>query len=153
MPELTPEELKKLIHHNLRELPLRRAPRSLEDRVMAAIAAQQARPWWQQAYGVWPQPAKVAFLILSAALAALVIYCGMEAINGFGRTAVARPLDESIGWLANLRASGSALVSLARHALSGVDARWLYLAGGVMAAAYASLLGVGAAAYRTLWSR
>lgn len=45
MSNLSPQDLEKLIHQTLRALPDRKAPRSLEHRVLAAIAARQALPW------------------------------------------------------------------------------------------------------------
>ena len=48
MPRQNPDNLEQLIDRTLRELPLRRAPRTLETRVLAAIAARQALPWWKR---------------------------------------------------------------------------------------------------------
>jgi hypothetical protein len=52
--KLSPEQLEKLIHSNLRALPDRRAPRSLESRVHAAIETRAALPWWKQSFAQWP---------------------------------------------------------------------------------------------------
>jgi hypothetical protein len=58
--------LEAFIDGHLRQLPPLRAPSTLAPRVLAAIQARAARPWWRQAWWDWPLSAK-------AALAALVL--------------------------------------------------------------------------------
>lgn len=48
MARLTPEQLEQKIHAVLREQPTRRAPMSLEARVLGEIAWRQALPWWNR---------------------------------------------------------------------------------------------------------
>lgn len=53
------------LHAELTKLPNRRAPATLVPRVLAALEARGARPWWQQPWMAWPrwcQAASAAFV-------------------------------------------------------------------------------------------
>ncbi len=63
------DELEQWAGRELAALPLRKAPPSLADRVMTAIAAQTSLPWWRQAWFAWPRTAQMT----SAVLAGIVI--------------------------------------------------------------------------------
>ena len=55
-------DLENFIHQTLRSLPDRPAPRSLESRVLAAIEARAALPWWKQSFAQWPVAARFVWL-------------------------------------------------------------------------------------------
>lgn len=139
-----------LLHRALRELPDVPAPRTLEDRVFAEIAARAAQPWWRQSAAAWPAPARLA--LFAASLAAAVGLTWLMTTGVRDGAGVAR--DAKV-WLAPVTDSWSALRT-AGHALSGtaslVPTLWLYglAAAGALGAA---LLGGGIAAYRTLCTR
>jgi hypothetical protein len=64
---MTPEDLERLAHHELRRLPSPRAPHTLLPRIMAAVEASRARPWYARAWFTWPvgwQVASIATLVL-----------------------------------------------------------------------------------------
>lgn len=151
MSSIPPDELEKRLHATLRALPARRAPVSLEARVFAAIAAREALPWYHRAYGYWPKPVRVAFLIVTAAIAAVVIAGGFELMTNIRGTSAAEPLQASLGVLGQLRAMAEATTHVARSYLGQIPSVWLYGGLAAMGAMYASLIGLGAAAYRTLW--
>ena len=48
MNKMTPEELEQFIHRELRGLPVRRAPSTLEGRVLAAIEHRASIAWYHQ---------------------------------------------------------------------------------------------------------
>jgi hypothetical protein len=150
MDQPTPEEIEPRLHQALRGLPARRAPSSLEQRVLAAIAERQARPWWHQSYTCWPTPVRVAFFVFSAALAAVVAGAAATILPGFGVTA-GQPVEATLGWFAQVRATGATLVDVGGRLLPRVSLSWIYLGLAVVAALYAALFGLGAAAYRILW--
>jgi hypothetical protein len=139
-----------LLHRALRELPDMPAPRTLEDRVFAEIAARAAQPWWRQSAALWPAPAQVA--LFTASLAAAVGLTWLMTAGVRDGTEVARGATV---WLAPVTDSWSALRT-AGHALSGtaalVPTLWLYGLAAVGALS-AALLGGGIAAYRTLCIR
>jgi hypothetical protein len=136
-----------LLHRALRELPDAPAPRTLEDRVCAAIAARAAQPWWRRSAALWPAPARLALVAASLAAAVVLTWLMTTGLRDGAQGATA--------WLAPVAESWSALRTVG-HALSGtaslVPTLWLY---GVAAAGAlsAALLGGGIAAYRTLCTR
>jgi hypothetical protein len=69
-PDIDPK-LESLIDAELKLLPPVKAPASLAPRVMALLAARERLPWWQRAWWDWPLAAKMAFLVIGVALAAV----------------------------------------------------------------------------------
>lgn len=140
---MTPHEdpkLEQFIHRALRELPDRRAPRALESRVMAAIAARRATPWWRASFDRWPVPVRVAFLLVVGGL-----IFGLMRLGGSADVAGARA-GETLGWLDVVWSSlGSACGAVARS----IPRFWFYGAVSAVLVAYAGLFGLGATAYRT----
>ena len=63
------QDLERLTHRELQRLPPPRAPHNLLPRVMAAVEAWAARPWYTRAWFTWP----VAWQAASVAAVALVI--------------------------------------------------------------------------------
>jgi hypothetical protein len=68
-------DLERLAHRELQRLPPPRAPHTLMRRVMAAVEAAPARPWYTRAWFTWPvgwQGASIAALALLVTGAVLV---------------------------------------------------------------------------------
>lgn len=145
----SPEELEKLIHQTLRSLPDRRAPRSLESRVLATLAARRAQPWWKQSFAQWPVAARSMFILLSVSLVALLVAGSMTA--GLERPDLANAFAGQIAFFENLRGSFHALVALCAPAVRAIPMVWLYAGIGCLVALYVTVFGLGAAAYRTLY--
>jgi hypothetical protein len=152
MERMNPEQLEKMVHSALRSLPNRRAPATLEARVRAAIEAQAAIPWWHKSFACWPAPVRIAFLVLCAGLAGLLVIAGISLQSGFDSV-------QSSGTFAPVLAWGGRIVALVRGfgdfiALVGrsIPTLWIYGAIAFVAGLYAMLFGLGAAAYRTLWA-
>lgn len=145
----SPEDLEKLIHRTLRSLPDRRAPQTLEGRVLAAIEARQALPWWRRSYSAWPLAARCMFLLLSGTAAILLV-------AGWTRSGIHAPdlsasFASELALLEGLRSLGRAAVELGALVFRSIPPVWLYGGLACLAALYAMLLGVGATAYRTLY--
>lgn len=56
--------LERVIHQELKRLPAVKAPARLSARVLEAVRARQALPWWQQSFWHWPSLARAVFLLL-----------------------------------------------------------------------------------------
>jgi hypothetical protein len=148
MSRQTPEELEKFIHQTLRALPDRRAPRSLEARVLAAIAARQALPWWRQSFAHWPLAARGAFLVFTAVLAAALVAMCLRFAGGAQPAALlAEPLEQ----LARVRAVAGGIGDFFATVLRSIPSVWLYGAIAFVGVMYATLFGLGAAAYRAFF--
>lgn len=149
----SPEELEKLIHETLRSLPERRAPRSLEARVMAAVAAREALPWWRQSYRAWPMAARVAFLVLSGSLAFGVMVAAVWVMADFRGSDLAQVFATPLLWIELVRGAVAGLAGFCAILVRQIPPLWLYGGLALFAAMYATLFGIGAAAYRTLIAR
>lgn len=140
-----PDKLEQMVHQALRALPERRAPLELEQRVLAAIAARRALPWWRQSFAHWPLAARGAFLVLSAVLAAVVaagfFHTGATAA---GADALARPA----AWLGLARTVAAGIGAAGSALWHSVASPWLYGALALVAVMYAALIGLGATACR-----
>jgi len=150
MSRQTPEDLEKFIHQTLRALPDRRAPHSLEARVLAAIAARQALPWWRQSFAHWPLAARGAFLVLSAVLAAAFVALTLRLSGGVHPDAL---LEQPLGFLVQARAVAAGIADFGALVLRSIPNVWFYGALVFVASLYATLFGLGAAAYRSFFAQ
>jgi hypothetical protein len=140
------ERLERLIDRTLRELPPRRAPRTLESRVLAELERRAALPWWHQSYVHWPVAMRAAFFVGSATLAALLVAGLFTLTRGAGSTQLAA---DSFAWLAFTRDLARTAADTAGALWRAIPPVWLYGVLATIAASYVTLIGVGAAAYRT----
>jgi hypothetical protein len=143
------EPLEQLLDRTLRELPLRRAPLTLESRVFGELERRAALPWWRRSFAHWPLLARAAFLVICGALIRLAFLGGATVIAGV------RSLNESgdlsLSWareVAVLMASAGNLATLLARTVPPIR---LYEGIAVCAVLYAVLFGLGAAVYRMLY--
>lgn len=151
MARPTPEALEQQIHQTLRTLPPRRAPASLEGRVLAAIAQREARPWWQKQFAHWPVGVRLGFLVLATAVAVGAVGLSIPAASGVGLEALSSRVQPLIDTLASLRVALTAVGEVAGALLPDLSTPWLYAIGAAFVALYLTLFGLGATAYRLLW--
>ena len=144
------EKLERLIHRTLRELPLRRAPGTLETRVLAELARRAALPWWRKSFVHWPVPARAIFLLGSVGIVKLVLMAAIWVMAGFDlvqfREAFSQPLSVVENSLAVLRAVTGFFDLVARS----IPPLWVYAGTAIVLSLYATLFGLGAAAYKAL---
>lgn len=141
------ESLEKFIHQTLRGTAGPKAPASLEQRILAQIAQEARRPWWQQSFHQWPNSARLAFLTCSAGLAAFIAVGGIELYRHGVAPGVA-------SWWTKVYSGGQALFQVALHQADSMPPSVAYAlagAGVVILSALLVTLGCGAAAYRLLW--
>ena len=134
-------ELERLVHRALRTLPPRRAPSSLEMRVLQELSQHAARPWWHRSFLQWPRAVRTLFVGVCTALGGLITLGGTRIV---WTVHPGRGIERKI---AVLRATGDALSALAHSIPPG----WIYEALLFAALLYAVLFVLGAAAYRTLY--
>jgi hypothetical protein len=133
----------------LRALPERRAPATLESRVLDALARRAPLPWWRRSFGEWPAAARVAFGLTSTVLVVLTVLAAAAANANLGSLgashALATPLlhDASVFFVITRTLS----VSLA----SILSSTWVLGFLIASAALYAALFGLTIAGYRTLY--
>lgn len=141
------EKLERLIQQTLRELPARRAPRSLEHRVLAELERRAALPWWRKSYAHWPSPVRAAFFVISAAVAAMIVAGIFVLTRGAAGT---EAVGEIATQVASIRALFGTLVDKSVMIFRAIPAVWLYGALALIATCYVTLIGIGAVAYRTI---
>jgi hypothetical protein len=148
----SPEDLEKIIHQTLRSLPDRRAPRSLESRVLAAIEARAALPWWKQSFLQWPVAARIGFLLLSGGLVKVALIAAVWAMAGFEPTQFTNAFSNQFAWIERISAFATGIRDFGALVFRNIPALWLYGTLALIAGIYAALFGLGATAYRTLYS-
>ena len=144
------QKLEHLVHRALRELPSRRAPRSLEQRVQAEISRRAALPWWRKSFVHWPILVRASFLLFCAALARLAVSGSGWRVPGVVSSEFKTTFAQQFSWME----SGLAVL----HAISGfidimsrnIPSLWLYVGLAFFAMVYATLFGLGAVAYKAL---
>jgi hypothetical protein len=76
-------KLETVIQQELRRLPELSAPATLIPRVMSAIHARVALPWWRRSWWEWPMPARSAFASLAVISAALLVVFVLPLLTGW----------------------------------------------------------------------
>jgi len=143
------EKLESFVDQLARGQPLRRAPPSLEARVLARLALQQApMPWWRKGFTHWPLAARAAFLIASYGFVRLAIAAVMSFTAFVGSREVAGTAISWAQWGAEALSATASLCSIVVHA---IPPSWLYGMAVCGFALYALLFGLGTVAYRTLY--
>jgi hypothetical protein len=145
------QKLERALTQALEGLPLRRAPSTLELRVVDELERRAALPWWRVSFTHWPAAPRVAFVAVCIALVAATILGGVFAFAGD------RSFDQAtalvLSWVQPFLAVMSSAGGVATLLVRVIPPLWLYggLALGIML--YVALFGLGAAAYRTLYLR
>ncbi|MGH8302796.1 MAG: hypothetical protein ACRET5_15160 [Steroidobacteraceae bacterium] len=146
------EKLERLVGQALREQPLRRAPASLEARVLGELAARARLPWWCRGIASWPAAVRVPVIAGCAVCVPLVwvlsLWLAARLVTVM-RSRMAGPLatlDDAAHRLASLGAT-------ANHLFQSIPREWLL--GGILATAavYAVLFALIAVGYSLLYPR
>ena len=142
---MNPEpSLESLIDRELKSLPPLAAPGSLLPRVLAALEAHAALPWYRRAWQTWPRGGQI--LSLAALAAACAIFC--LAGGHLSNTSLVRPTGNAWGLAAvaaNVLATlGQALLLALKH----LNPTWLAAALLMLATGWFSCIGLGTALFR-----
>lgn len=130
----------------LRDLPARRAPASLEARVLAELERRAAaRPWWQSSYRDWPALVRILFLLACVAVGSLAVRA-TEWVFGQSASTLSGIESDLTPAAASVKATANTLSFI----VHSIPSAWVYGGIAVMAVTYVALFGIGAAAYRTL---
>jgi hypothetical protein len=148
---MTPAELEKFIHQQLRDLPPRRAPDSLESRVLAAIEQQAGIPWYHKSWSHWPAFVRMVFLVLATGATAGFILAFYSGFNGADANLVMARAGEKLSFFTQMYHVATWIVDFGRQIVASIPPVWLYGAAALVAALYGTFLGIGAAAYRVLY--
>jgi hypothetical protein len=142
-------EMEARLGQALRTLPERRAPATLESRVLDALARRVPLPWWRRSFGEWPAAARVAFSVTSTVLVVLTVLAAGAANANLGSLGASHALstpvlhDASVFFVIT-RTLNVSLTSL-------LSSSWVLGCLIASAALYAALFGLAIAGYRTLY--
>lgn len=147
------ERLERLVGQVLRKQPLRRAPASLEARVLGEIAARARLPWWRRGIASWPAAVRVPVI---AGCAICVPLVWIASLRLAARLVSVATHPGIAGPIATLRDDWRAIVSLATvsaHVVQAIPREWLL--GGLVATAtlYSALFALVAIGYSLLYPR
>lgn len=148
----TDEKLERLVGRVLRDQPLRRAPASLEARVLEELAARSRLPWWRRGVASWPAAVRVPVITACAVCVPLVWVLSLW----LAARLVATTRSHIAGPLASLRDAGHTLAALGAaitQIFQSIPREWVV--GGIIATAsvYAVLFALVALGYSLLYPR
>ena len=135
--------LERLFDRTLHELPLLRAPPTLEAGVLRELERRASLPWWRRCFATWPPLARVAFIVICCALIRVAFLGGAILIGGL----------RSLTWARHVGALMAAGANAAGLVARTAAPTWLYEGIAVCSILYAILFGLGAVLYRTLYLR
>ncbi len=131
-----------LIQRELNNLPEISAPATLVPRVLDAIRAQAARPWWQQSWAAWPRQIQTASLALLAVVAVALSLAGGWASQGTSVPPLAG------GWRDAMPALGETLLNTALSLFRHAGTTWMLVGLAVVMLMYLTCVGVGTLCFR-----
>ena len=151
-PDNRDEKLEQALHRTLRALPPRRAPRSLESRVLAEIARQAALPWWKKSFKHWPMAARGGFVLVAAGLVKVALIAAGYVQTGLSSGEVTEAIAPRVAFVEQALGVARWIGDFAAMMFHAIPPVYLYGGAAVMAGLYVTLFGLGAAAYRTLYA-
>ena len=132
-----------------RNQPLRRAPASLEQRVLAQLDTQHAiAPWWRQGFSHWPLSARALFLLASIGFVRLAIAAVWVGTSFLGSREIT---GDALSWVQVGTRLAAVIESVGFFLLHAIPPTWLYGAAAAGLVSYILLFGLGTVAYRTLY--
>jgi len=151
MKKLNEKELEQFIHATLRSLPDRKAPGTLESRVLAAIEQRAAIAWYHKPWSYWPAAFRAGFLTVAAGVSGAAVTAFYLASRGFDPGAAAREAGSHFVWLTRCAGVVEWTIEFAGHMIGAIPPLWLYGGLTAVAALYVTFVGLGATAYRVLY--
>jgi hypothetical protein len=151
MKNLNEKELEQLIHATLRSLPDRKAPGTLEARVLAALEHRGTIAWYHRSWSYWPATVRTLFMGVVGGLSAGGALALYFMSRGLSAASLAQEVGHRFPVAAQLCAAGTWVVDFANRLVTNIPALWVYGGLALVAALYATFFGLGAAAYRVLY--
>jgi hypothetical protein len=150
---MNPEDQDKLeasIHRLLRRLPDRKAPSSLEARVLAELGRRASLPWWRKSFVHWPSGIRAAFFVVAALAAAFVVAGVFVLRQSPGAHEVTAGISTSYAWFTVARDLVAAAGLRVKALAATIPPLFLYGGAALLALCYAAVAAAGAATYRAL---
>jgi len=147
------KQLEARIDRVLKELPELTAPGTLMPRVLAAIAARQALPWYRQPWIVWPVSLRFATMLFLLASFGSLCIASFELTRAAGLATAMQEVSQTFSGLSSIwnviNVLLSAVVLVIKHLGTGFIIACCFAA----ALAYAICVGLGTACVRLAYAR
>lgn len=151
MKKMTPEELEKIIHRQLRGLPARRAPDTLESRVRSAIEQRATIPWHHKSWSYWPVAIRASFLVFATGVAGAAVAGFHFGFNVVEASAVFAEAGQQLSFFTKSYHVASWTADLGAQVFGSIPTLLSYCGLTVIGLLYVVFFGLWAAAYRTLY--
>lgn len=145
------EAIERLVGTALSDQPPRRAPRTLQARVLAEIERRAALPWWRNSFLHWPLLVRAAFVLGSLALVKFALTSTVLLAGRVQTEPVVETLTRPLGWAESSADSFSRAVSFGSALFNAIPPLWLYSGVALAITLYVALVALSATAYRTLY--
>lgn len=141
-------ELEALVDGELKALPPLSAPPELAPRILALIAARSETPWYRRAWTTWPLRLQAASLVTLLVIFAGFSFCGDQAVQLAGDSAVAHKLGSVWSLLQVLRNTCGLLLGAVHAVIQQIGTVYLCAAIAVVVVAYGLCVALGSACLR-----
>jgi len=147
------QKLERLVSQVLKDQPLRRAPASLEARVLRELAARARLPWWRRGITSWPAAVRIPVIVGCAVCVPVVWVLSLWLAGHLVSLATHPGVAGPIATLWDTGRAFAALGSITAHFVHGIPREWLL--GGILAtgALYGVLFALIAGGYSLLCPR
>ena len=151
MNKMTPEEVEKFIHRELRGLPVRPAPSTLEARVMAALEHRAAIAWYHKSWSYWPATVRALFLVVATGVAGAAIAAFYLFLQGAQLGLAWQEFSGRFQVLSLLYGAAVWTVNFLGQMIGSIPSLWVYVGLATVTSLYVTFIGLGAATYRVLY--
>jgi hypothetical protein len=135
----------------LRPLPHLKAPATLLPRVMAAIQARQALPWYRRPWQAWPRKIQCLLGPLMTIFPVLAFYLSRIGWNNLATSGVALEVDQKLSLLSLAGSTIDTLANAFWHAGRALMGQPILLAGIIVSVLmYLACIGIGTACFRVI---
>jgi hypothetical protein len=146
------DRIERLIDGVLKQQPPRRAPSSLEARVMAEIERRAALPWYRMSFLHWPLLVQAAFVLASLALVRFALTGTVLLAGRVQSDPVVETITRPLGWAGSTADAFSRAARFCSTLFNAIPSHWLYIGTALAITLYIAAVALSATAYRTLYA-
>ncbi len=136
-------ELEAAVNRELRALPELQAPRTLQTRVLQAIARRANLPWYRRSWQSWPLALQVPALATMLAVFGGVCFAGWEIWQSPAFAAAAHKVAQCLSGFGTIWGAASVLVNAIGLTLKQLGTGLLLASLAAIALGYAMCVGLG----------
>ncbi len=147
------QELECQVDRALKRLPEVTAPRTLMPRVLAAVRARAALPWYRQSWQAWPMPLQVATIFVLVVSFGGFFFATWELSRAAGFAAVRQEIGGMFSGVAAIGNVLGVLISALRLVVEKLGTAFIFGCLAAAALAYSIFIGLGTVYLRLAFSQ